>query len=153
MVASGIVRVGFLHVARRHRRRFEPEKGPERQRRRGGERPDGALVALVDRREVAGIEPEEADERDRHERQQLQDRRDHLHDARLLDAAHVDEGEHPDGEQRHGERVGLALADDRHEMADIAGERHGHPGIAGPERYPVAPGDEEARELAEALGA
>ena len=36
------------------------------------------------------------------------------------------------------------------QKADVAGQRHRNAGVAGPERDPIAPGDDEAGELAEA---
>ena len=86
---------------------------------------------------------------DQHQRHELQDRGDDLHDARLGDAADVDERQRPDRDQRHREARRLRGGDAGEEEADVAGERHRHPGVAGPERDPVAPGDDEAGELAE----
>ena len=107
------------------------------------------LAGGVERREVGAVDPEEAEGADQHQRHELQHRGDDLHDAGLGDAADVDERQRPDRDQRHGEARGLRGGDAGEEEADVAGERHRHPGVAGPERDPVAPGDDEAGELAE----
>ena len=91
--------------------------------------------------------PSEADQRQGDE---LQDGGDDLHEAGLGDATDVDERQRPDRDERHREARGLRGSDAGGEEADVAGERHRHAGVAGPERDPVAPGDDEAGELAEA---
>ena len=70
--------------------------------------------------------------------------------AGLLHAAHVHQREQPDPGQRNAQAEQRVLRPLGKEVADIAGERHGDAGIAGPQRDPVPPRDQEAGKLPEA---
>ena len=105
--------LGVLHLLGRHGRRLEPDERPQRepdrhrdaleQRERVTSEPSRRLQ---ERREVIGLEVEQADDADQRERDELEDRRHELDPAALTDAQDVDEREQPDradGEERHGE--------------------------------------------------
>ena len=102
-----------------------------------------------ERRVVAALDVEEADEADHGERHELQHRRHHLGDARLAGAEDVHQREQPDRADRDecGQPVGRV--DVAPEDAEVAGESDGDRGVADPGGDPVGPGRLEADEVAE----
>ena len=99
-IARGTVRAGSHHLAARHERRFDAEKGEDQHRRRardvaGGRRRRPGEILAVHRRD--------ADDEQHDERQQLGDRH---HRVEPIRAAHAGDVERREPEQDHGERGG-----------------------------------------------
>ena len=149
-VARGIVRRASTGAACRDRRALEPDKRPQRER-------DGRQHAFSDaafhagQREVRGLECQRAGDADEEEGKDLERRRHKLHASRARASPTVDrrqEPYRPDSQRRRRHRVADDRWDERIEVSD-EGDRQRR--VRGPDRNPVAPRDEETREVSVGL--
>jgi hypothetical protein len=141
--------LGVLDLLRRNGRRLEPDERPEGERGGGVDVPVEPAGGRRERRVVAALDEEEAEQADDGQRHELQHRRQHLGDAGLAGAGDVHQSEQPHCPDRDCGREPVLGVHVAPEDAEVAGEGDGDRRVADPRRDPVGPGRLEADEVAE----
>ena len=145
-----VLRASFT-LAGRDGGRFQPQERPHGQRRQGRDGGEPGMLrdvaAIGHDGEILGMEEKPAADGDQHQRDQLQDGADILHQAEDPQPAQIDEGQQPqqaDGDRGACHRMGQ-LGEEHGEIAD---HRYRDRRIADPGRLPIAPGAQETGKIA-----